>query len=1247
MNASRKLDQYLDSFQTRLRKLTLLQGVAATIFVVLVLSTIGAWFSAEAGFASNTTNVFRIILVLGVAAVVIRFLVEPLQKLKRGVSDQVETRVPGFNGRVSTYAQEKESNNPFIDLLAEDALKIGDKHPAEQQIRKRELQLAGGAIAASVLVLLYLLVAGPYLLNYSLRNLLAGWAVDGVLPPQTITVTPGDESVRRGSNVRVTAVMAGFNPDEATIHITTADGQTQDVAMVESPLGFEFTFFSMQQNMSYRIEATGLRSPEYDISVLDVPGIESLSLTYNYPEWTERDPETFTQGDVRALPDTRIELTVTTTAPLPEGQLVLNDANRQTLALNGNQGSTEFTVLEEGEYYIAAVVGGEQVRISDDYFIRLNEDGKPVIEIVKPGGDYNASNIEEVKLNIETTDDYGIAALALKYSVNGGEFQTIDLTQANSREINTEHLFMLEDMTSTATAAVVANVGRFNVVLGQEEVAPAPQDGATVVDNVDPSAAPVAEPVAEQIPLQPGDLISYYAEASDRGQTVRTDMFFINVQPYNRRYSQSQISGGGGGGGGGGQQDEISQRQRQIIVSAWNLIREQAEGEDTGQVDINSKLLSELQLTLAEQAATLADRTRARQLDGDPQIEEFVNNMEQAVQRMHPASEQLAAVNLDEAIQPAQEALQYLLRAESVFNDITISQQQGGGGGGGGRAQQDLAEMFELEMDLELNQYETGNQASQQSQQQEAEDIMKQLDELAKRQEQLANNMRNQQQLTDAQRWQQEMLRREAEELQEQLQQLQRQQQASQQQGQQNQQANSGQQQEGQQQEGQQQGQPGQPGAGGQQGGESSEQTGEPSEQVAQSELQRRMESAIRAMNQASEGMQGNASPEEMQRAADEASRQLTEARDQVAAEQLAGMQQSFTNMAQLGEQMVQEQQRMEQTLQNAAETAVKERESGEDPNSRGMTLEEEMALAEQKRQLAGQLQQLQQQMMNAQQNFGAQVPDAALNELERAANDISERELEQAISDAALYIDAGYGLYIAGNESAVTAAVRDLEQRLERAAEAVEQASASGDSELDRARRQAEDLRAQLQQLAQGGQPGEGQQAQEGEPTPGQQGEGQGQQPGQGQQQGGQRNGGGIGQRFGFGPRDLGGSWSGTDDFFDGPIELPENFYDDIGDLTQVARSAINDLDLSAEEMEELYNLIRELEFQQTNRNESILAQEYGEMLTLIEQLEVGLKLDEDARNPDNVRTATSDEVPEEYQESVAEYFRRLSREE
>src|SRR5690606_6876925 len=61
-------------------------------------------------------------------------------------------------------------------------------------------------------------------------------------------------------------------------------------------------------------------------------------------------------------------------------------------------------------------------------------------------------------------------------------------------------------------------------------------------------AAAADEAPAEQ-GLEPGDLISYYVVAEDRGQAAQTDLFFVEVQPFDRSYSQSSQAGGGGGGG--------------------------------------------------------------------------------------------------------------------------------------------------------------------------------------------------------------------------------------------------------------------------------------------------------------------------------------------------------------------------------------------------------------------------------------------------------------------------------------------------------------------------------------------------------------------------------------------------------------------------------------------------------------------------------------------------------------------------
>src|SRR5690606_5023963 len=191
----------------------------------------------------------------------------------------------------------------------------------------------------------------------------------------------------------------------------------------------------------------------------------------------------------------------------------------------------------------------------------------------------------------------------------------------------------------------------------------------------EPAEAAPAEPQIRG--LEPGDVISYYAVAEDRGREVQTDLFFIEVQPFDRSFTQSS-QGGGGGGGGGGQQDEISRRQKEILVATWNLIKERSEETssylDEQQLHDNAQMLAELQRTLAEQARTLASRTRARQLTGvDPRIQQFVDNLEQAADAMEPAAERLAEVELDNAVPPEQEALQHLLRAESVFTDIQVA----------------------------------------------------------------------------------------------------------------------------------------------------------------------------------------------------------------------------------------------------------------------------------------------------------------------------------------------------------------------------------------------------------------------------------------------------------------------------------------------------------------------------------------------------------------------------------------------
>src|SRR5205823_5182884 len=162
----------------------------------------------------------------------------------------------------------------------------------------------------------------------------------------------------------------------------------------------------------------------------------------------------------------------------------------------------------------------------------------------------------------------------------------------------------------------------------------------------------------------------------------------------------------------------------------------------------NATFLAGVQSKLRDQARSLAERMKARQLEGaGDSFKSFVKDMEQAVEAMGPASDKLKIAKWQDALMPEQKALQYLMRAESTFRDIQVAFGRQGGGGGGGGAGRDLEGLFDLELDTEKNQYESNQraQSSAQQRQQEIDEMLQKLKQLSQRQQELADQQRRNQ----------------------------------------------------------------------------------------------------------------------------------------------------------------------------------------------------------------------------------------------------------------------------------------------------------------------------------------------------------------------------------------------------------------------------------------------------------------------------------------------------------------------
>ncbi len=691
--------------------------VLAVGFLAFLLSAFGLEATRFSPPAVTALRFAAWLLVLAVAGL---FLLRPL--LRRISDEQValylEEKEPSLEaailGAVSVEKGEKggsgarggshEGPSPaLLGLLVERAVEKARSVEYGRRIERRGLYRGFGVLGfVSAAILLFALL-GPSGLRYGMTSLVLPTTEAAAVSPYAIGVTPGDASIARGADLLVTARLRGFDSDRVYLFSRTGEGEAfQQLSMLPADSGsYELLLLNMVEETEYFVEANGVRSPSFTIEVADLPYVARMSHTYHFPVYTGLAPrEVEDAGDIAALGGTRVELAIEPTIPSPGGRVLVDDSVVAELRpMADGTLSGEIHVRADGVYRVElSREDGRMVDASPEYTIDVLSDLPPTVAISEPGRDAAASAVEEIFIEARADDDYGVGALSLVYSVNGQPEDTVSLfTMAGSpmQEVSAGYTLFLEEWA-----------------------------------------------------LDPGDVVSYYAVASDArragASTAMSDIYFVNIRPFRRDFRQAeqqQQQGGqpmGGGMGGGGGQNGLSELQREVVAATFNLLRDRDSYLPETFTE-NAVSVALAQGRVRDEVANLVVQMTTRGVaDSHPRFQEIAELLPRAVADMEAAEALLREENPGEALAPEQRALTVLQKAEETYERYVGQQEQQGGGGGGqgGASAEELADLFELELDRLQNQYETVQRGERQQADEDVDALMERLKELARRQQQ-------------------------------------------------------------------------------------------------------------------------------------------------------------------------------------------------------------------------------------------------------------------------------------------------------------------------------------------------------------------------------------------------------------------------------------------------------------------------------------------------------------------------------
>ena len=738
---------------------------------------------------------FPLLALASVAAAAVVYLRQGRTKPDwRALAGQIEGRHPNLDGRLLTAIEQEPQAGRELSFMQERLVReVLAQHQRSDWANLVPDSRLRWAQAAHWVALVVLVAALSGLRTTGGHQLLAR---NPDLDFQ-ITVSPGDTRLERGESLVVVARFgralpasvelvlgppAGTprsrgstnplpaNPDPV---LGPAAGATRRIPLLKSlsdPL-FGCTVPDVASNLVYHVEYGARRTRDFTVAVFDYPRLERADADLTFPKYTGQPPKHIENTRrLSAVEGSRLDLAVQFNKPVASARLIARNKERSVLTLApGANGALallkQFPLTASQSYELQLVdAEGRTNKTPAQFVIEVLKHRPPELRLASPRGDLRPSPLEEISFDGTVWGEFGVRAYGLGYTVAGKDLQLVQLGRAvpAQKKHPFHHLLRLEDLGAQANQLI-------SWFVWAEDIGPDGQPRRTT-----------------------GDL--FFAEVRPFDEVFREG---------SGMEGQGDSQGGEQSGNQGERSARLVEMEKQIMIATWKLQREQGPDKEVRNPKSEIRKKSEVRspksaasavnhlghsgfaAQVSPSAGGTAPRTRAagagrpRSQDqtatpeppgpGDDlgvvleaqdaaltqakaqaqrQLEPraaalwktAIQDMERALARLRTPTN--SGASLAEALAAEQSAYQALLRVQE--HEYQVSRRSSRGQRGSASGQQMQRQLEQMDLTESDNRYEQQRQAQAPpgAQRREQAQVLNRLQELARRQQDLNDRLK-------------------------------------------------------------------------------------------------------------------------------------------------------------------------------------------------------------------------------------------------------------------------------------------------------------------------------------------------------------------------------------------------------------------------------------------------------------------------------------------------------------------------